>query len=193
MLHDIVPESRVATTDSLVPALDLVAGEAFDLIILDLNIPGGGSPSMIRDFLSLQPDARILVFSAHDERVYALPCLQAGASGYLSKNAPDEEFALAVKSLLNNNRYLSGDMQQQLLRQITHAPGKSPENNPTHSLSARETEVMQLLLQGMGTAEIAARVHLQLSTISTYKMKIFEKMGVRNIVELVEKMKLYSK
>lgn len=193
MLHDIVPDSHIAIADRLSQALDIVAGNSFDLIILDLNIPGGGTPAMIRDLLSLQQDARILVFSAHDERVYALPCLQAGASGYLSKNAPDDEFALAVKTVLGNNRYLSNDMQQQLLRQITHAPGKGPESNPAHVLSARETEVMQLLLQGMGTAEIAARIHLQLSTISTYKMKIFEKMGVRNIVELVEKMKLYNR
>lgn len=192
MLNDILPGAFIATSDKFSQTLDLLTGEPFDLIILDLNIPGGGAPTMIRKIRELQKDVRILIFSGHDEHMYALPCLQAGADGYLSKNAPDDEFGIAVKNVLNNKKYLSPGMQQQALRKIAGTPGNQPEPNPTQILSAREMEVMQLLLKGLSTAEIAARIHLQLSTISTYKMKIFEKLGVRNIVELMEKVKLYE-
>lgn len=191
MLQDALPSAQVVMTDNFNRALQILSSEPIDLVILDLNIPGGGAPSMIRKIKTIRQEIRVLIFSGYDEQIYALPCLQAGGDGYLSKNAPDEEFAVAVKSILNDRKYLSTEMQQQTINKIVGAPGKVM-GNPALSLSPREAEVMQLLLKGMGTAEIAASVHLQLSTISTYKMKIFEKMGVKNIIELVEKLKQYE-
>lgn len=192
MLNDILPQSHIVMAENFDQALQTLSSEILDLIILDLNIPGGDAPTMIRKIRDLQKNVRILIFSGYDEQIYALPYLQAGADGYLSKNAPDHEFAAAIKSVLNNRKYLSTDMQQQAINKIVSAPNDAAETNPSHILSAREVEVMQLLLKGLGTAEIGAHLHLQLSTISTYKMKIFEKLGVKNIVELVEKMKYYQ-
>ncbi|XZF15819.1 response regulator [Chitinophagaceae bacterium MMS25-I14] len=191
MLGDIVDTPDTVMADNMNSALQALSEDSFDLVILDLNIPGGGAPATIRKIRDKRRNARILVFSANDEQVYALPCLQAGADGYLSKNSTDEEFAVAVKNILGGKKYLSPEMQQQAILKVAGTSG-GHARNISDILSARETEVMQLLLKGMGTAEIAAKIHLQLSTISTYKMKIFEKMGVRNIVELVEKMKLYE-
>lgn len=192
MLNEIISSPHIVMAENLTLALQVLSSELFDLVILDLNIPGGGAPTMIRKIKELQKEVSVLVFSGYDEQIYALPCLQAGADGYLSKIAADEEFAAAVKSVLSNKKYLSTDMQQQAINKIANGQNGKGDANPANILSARETEVMQLLLKGMGTAEIAATIHLQLSTISTYKMKIFEKLGVKNIVELVEKIKQYE-
>lgn len=192
MLQAIIPELHTVMSENFKTGLEILATQPFDLVILDLNVPGGGNPAMIGKIRELQTEVRILIFSGCDEMVYALPCLQAGADGYLSKNSSDEEFVTAIKSIINNRKYLSAEMHQQALQAVTGNSNMAKHLHPAQILSAREMEVMQLLLKGLGTAEIAARIHLQLSTISTYKMKIFEKMGVKNIVELVEKMKMYT-
>ena len=128
------------------------------------------------------------MFSSYDEQLYGLLYLQAGADGYLSKDAAEDEFKTAVLSVLDNKKYMSADMQQININRLINPKEFLPD--PIVSLSPREKDVMNLLKEGFGTAKIAEKLSLQLSTVSTYKARIFEKMGVKNIVELITKIKL---
>lgn len=192
MLKSIASKAQIVLVENFNQAIRTLSETTFDLIILDINIPGGDAPSMIAQIRNLQKDVRILIFSGYNEQIYAFPYMQAGANGYVSKNASDEEFITAVKSVLNDVKYLSPEMQQRAINQIVHTRRAKVDEHPLKILSSREIEVMQLLLKGYSTAEIGSLIHLQLSTVSTYKMKVFEKLGVKNVVELIEKMKQYA-
>jgi DNA-binding NarL/FixJ family response regulator len=125
------------------------------------------------------------MFTAYDEHIFASRYLQAGADGYLVKDSPEEEISKAIRAVLNNELYVSDSIKQDFLYRL--AGRKNSEGNVLQQLSNRETEVMQLLIKGNSTADICKLLNLQASTVSTYKTRIFEKLGIKNIVELIEK------
>jgi DNA-binding NarL/FixJ family response regulator len=187
LLKSLIPDSDVTDVDDFDKIIDELRSKAYDLLILDINIPGGNNTKMVEDIKALSPSLRVLVFSSYDEQQYGLMYLQAGADGYLSKEAPEEEFKLAVMSVLDNKKYMSQDMQQLNINRLINPKEYMPD--PVVTLSPRETDVLNLLKEGLGTAKIAEKLNLQLSTVSTYKARIFEKLGVKNIVELINKIK----
>ena len=166
-------------------AIDELMNRPFNLVILDINVPGGDAPGMIQKLKQIRPEVRILVFSGYDEQFYAIPYLQAGANGYISKNVSDEEFVKAVKTVLKGDTYLSEEVQQQALTKMLHSKGNKYDGSPIDFLSAREVEVYHLLIRGHSTAEIGELTKLHASTISTYKRRIFDKTGVDNVVDLI--------
>jgi len=188
LLKSLIPESQITGVDTFQKVLLELSSQTFDLLILDINIPGGNNTKMIETIRIKRPDIRILMFSSYDEQLYGLLYLQAGADGYLSKDAAEDEFKTAVLSVLDNKKYMSADMQQININRLINPKEFLPD--PIVSLSPREKDVMNLLKEGFGTAKIAEKLSLQLSTVSTYKARIFEKMGVKNIVELITKIKL---
>jgi two-component system, NarL family, invasion response regulator UvrY len=187
LLKSLIPESNITDVDDFDKIIDELEIKAFDLLILDINIPGGNNTKMVEMIKAASPGIRILVFSSYDEQQYGLLYLQAGADGYLSKEAPEEEFKAAVLSVLDNKKYMSQDMQQLNINRLINPKEYLPD--PIITLSPRETDVLNLLKEGLGTAKIAEKLNLQLSTVSTYKARIFEKLGVKNIVELITKLK----
>lgn len=158
------------------------------LILLDINIPGGDTLRMIDAIKLKQPLARVLMFTAYNEHIFATRYLQAGAHGYLVKDSSEEELGKAIRTVLNDEIYVSESIKQEVLHRL--AGGKSIHAHYLDQLSNRETEVMQLMVKGHSTSEICRMLSLQPSTISTYKAKIFEKLGVKNLVELIEKYKM---
>lgn len=190
ILKDLFPQATIKEAETFDKALKLFNNETFDLLLLDIHIPGGDDLKMIDAIKFRQPQIRILIFSGYDEQVFAIPYLQAGALGYLSKQAPEEEIRLALKTVSTNKIYLSNIIKEHLLNQMLHK--KTTETNPLQQLSGREIEVMKLLIKGMSVIKIAETLSLRLSTVSTYKARIFEKLNVSNVIELVEKNKLYS-
>jgi two-component system invasion response regulator UvrY len=187
LLKSLIPESIISDVDDFDKIIQELQAKTFDLLILDINIPGGNNTKMVETIRTFSPGIRILVFSSYDEQQYGLLYLQAGADGYLSKEAPEEEFKSAVLSVLNNKKYMSQDMQQLNINRLINPKEYLPD--PVITLSPRETDVLNLLKEGLGTAKIAEKLNLQLSTVSTYKARIFEKLGVKNIVELITKLK----
>jgi two-component system invasion response regulator UvrY len=187
LLKALIPESVISDVDDFDKIIQELQLKSFDLLILDINIPGGNNTKMVETIRATSPGIRILVFSSYDEQQYGLLYLQAGADGYLSKEAPEEEFKAAVLSVLNNRKYMSQDMQQLNINRLINPKEYLPD--PVITLSPRETDVLNLLKEGLGTAKIAEKLNLQLSTVSTYKARIFEKLGVKNIVELITKLK----
>ncbi|WP_025764878.1 response regulator transcription factor [Dyadobacter tibetensis] len=187
LLQSLIPDAEITGVNDFDGILQAMEGRFYDLLILDINIPGGNNTKMVEVIRQKSPETKILMFSSYDEQLYGLLYLQAGADGYLSKDAPEEEFKAAVLSVLANRKYMSEEMQQININRLINPKEFQPD--PVVSLSPRETDVMNLLKEGLGTAKIAEKLNLQLSTVSTYKARIFEKLGVKNIVELITKIK----
>lgn len=168
--------------------ISLVALHPFDLLILDINLPGGNTLQMLDSVRLRQPSIKILIFSAFDEKLYAINYLQAGADGYLEKTSADEEVKNAISTIMRNEKYMSASTRRQLLQKFD--AGKVQD--PFTELSGRELDVMNLMVTGAHIAKIAEILHLHISTVSTYKSRIFTKLEVNNIVELLERVKLHS-
>jgi DNA-binding NarL/FixJ family response regulator len=189
LINDIVEATvhEAATFDETLVAVESVN---FDLIILDIDIPGGEGFNMIPRIRKWQPKVSILIFSAMDEALYGMHYLKAGANGYLGKTATQQTVKKAIISMLENGHYVSEMLQQQLMRNTfnTNTAGGSPLEN----LSQREIEVMDLLLEGKWTKEIATKLNITGSSVSTYKSRIFEKLEVSNIIEMFVKVQHYK-
>jgi DNA-binding NarL/FixJ family response regulator len=162
--------------------------EKQDLIFLDINLPGGNSTKMIEKIRQNYPNLLILMFSAYDETQYALRYIHAGANGYLNKDSSDVEIVKAVRAIIETGKYISEAVKEKILENALY---KTPIN-PLESLSDREIEVAELLVSGEGNLEISNKLNIQMTTVSTFKNRIFEKLGINNVVRLVEILRIYK-
>jgi DNA-binding NarL/FixJ family response regulator len=163
--------------------LDKVKQFSYDLIILDINIPGGKNIEMIPEIRAIVPEVKILMFSAHEEEFYALRYVSAGADGFLNKLSSEEKLIEAVRSIREFGKYLTENLIDQLNNNLLN----DEPLNPFDKLSKREIEIANLLVRGDGNLEISNNLGIQMSTVSTYKNRIFEKLKINNLVELIEK------
>lgn len=182
--------ANISEAETLDQAIAQLEERPFDLLILDINIPGGNNLQMIDAVKLRQPNIKILIFSGYEEQLFALNYLQAGADGYLVKYSSEDDIKTALKTVMNNEKYISAAVKEQLLARWQQP--KPVIENPMVLLSGREREVLNLLIKGTSIAKIADILHLQITTVSTYKTRIFEKMGATNLVELIDKVKLYT-
>ncbi len=169
-------------------ALSSLKEHGQDLIFLDINLPGGNSTKMIEKLKLHHPELIVLMFSAFDEQQYALRYIHAGANGFVRKDSSEEEIIRAVRTVMETGSYLSAAMKEKILDSVLN---KTPIN-PLEKLSDREIEVATLLAKGDGNLEIANQLNIQMTTVSTYKNRIFEKLRINNIVSLVEMLKIYE-
>ena len=131
---------------------------------------------------------KILIFSALDEDIYALRYLNAGASGYLNKGSNEDEMKQALKSMMVTGKYITQNIKDRILDSYI---SKKPIN-PLEQLSNREVEVARLLIKGFGNLEIAEMLNIKKSTVSTFKNRIFEKLEIDNLADLIDFFNLYS-
>lgn len=161
-------------------ALDLVIGTPADILVLDLDMPGGGI-GLIPRLLVVAPALRILVLSQHAERDFALRCLEVGAWGYAGKDAGFEAILAAVSRVAQGRRYLSERAQELAIERLAGGPaGEAPHT----ALSSRELEVLLALARGRRVKEIAADLGISFKTVSTYRTRILEKLGLDSNVDL---------
>lgn len=158
-----------------------------DLLVLDINFPDGNSLNCITEIKSIQPDIKILIFSAYDEDIYAMRYLNAGASGYLNKGSSEEEMKQALKSMILSGKYITQNIKDRILDSYI---SKTPIN-PLEQLSNREVEVARLLIKGYGNLEISELLHIKKTTVSTFKNRVFEKLNIDNLAALIELFQLY--
>ena len=185
LVKDLFTNAEIKEADTFDAALAHLDGEPIDLMILDVNIPGGGNTGMIEVARFRQPKIRILIFSAYNEKLYALRFIKEGANGYISKDAGQEEIKKAILTVLGGNTYMSNEVQADLIASMQ--TNKAGAGDEILSLSNREIEIAELLIRGFSTNMIAEKLHLQKSTVSTHKANIFEKMNVENIPDLAVK------
>lgn len=173
---------EVTEASSYPEALSQINNQVFDLIILDINLPGGKSTTMIYEIKAILPSVKILMFSAHEEEIYALRYLNSGAHGYLNKLSNESLIIEAIRSIRLKGDFISHHLLQKMEDQ---KKDQSPIN-PFEKLSTREMEICKLLIKGEGNLEISNALDIQMSTVSTYKSRIFEKLKVNNLAELIE-------
>jgi two-component system, NarL family, invasion response regulator UvrY len=150
-----------------------------DLVLLDLNLPGIGGLELLRRMLAEHPDVRILVLSMHAEPLYATRAMELGARGYLSKHASAEELLIAVRRTVEGGRYIENAIAQELaLRAVSPGHGLP-------DLTERDIEIMRLLAQGMGLAEIADALGIGYKTVANACSHIKAKLGVARTNDLI--------
>jgi len=167
--------------------LEKVRSFDYALIILDVRMPGSDSFELLAKILNSRPEAKVLMFSMYPEYAFAKRYLQMGAKGYLSKEAQPEEIENAIAAVLNDERYMSPSLKQSIGEEII-----GNKINPFDSLSTREFEIVHQLLKGATSAEIQQVLNLKPSTVGTYKARIFEKLGCKNIMDLITLAKMYN-
>lgn len=187
ILREAFKTIEIYHADSFQEVVVKLKKQSVNLLLLDINLPGGNSVGMISRVKDLQPATKILMFSAFDEEQYALRYLHAGVDGYLNKLSSEEKIIEAVTEILKGGRYFSNKVKERIFENVIN---KIPDN-PLDSLSNRELEIADLLARGEGNLEIANRLDIKMSTVSTYKSRIFDKLGITNVVSLVEKFKMY--
>jgi two-component system invasion response regulator UvrY len=160
-------------------ALALTRAERPDLVVLDLNLPGLGGLELIRRLMQEDKTARILVFSMHAEPLYAVRALEAGATGYLSKNVSPDELLTAVKRVGAGGRYVEGEIAQAMAVQVAGS------SQPLDRLTARDLEIMRLLADGRSLAEIADALGIGYKTVANTLSQIKAKLGVSRTADLV--------
>ncbi|MGN7888416.1 response regulator transcription factor [Dyadobacter sp. 22481] len=193
MLNEVYGQAVPFEAENFDEVLQLIASHQFELILLDIDIPGGKGTAMIAQIRQQQPEVVILVCSAADEEKYALDYIAQGANGYLSKSAPKNEAMAAIATVMKRNKYVSQIVQQQLLDGVSNGRKTNSRTLLLRQLSSREDEIMKLMLEGKWIKEIAATLDLRANTVSTYKARIFEKMGVTNVFELFKKVNAAEK
>ncbi|WP_341904092.1 response regulator transcription factor [Polaromonas sp. YR568] len=154
---------------------------AFDVLVLDLSMPGRSGMELIKLIRSEKPQLRILVLSMHQELQYAVRAIKNGASGYLTKESAPAQLEQALRKVASGGAFISAEVAEQL------ALGAMPGNQavPHESLSNREFEVLQLLVAGVSMTDIATQLNLSVKTVSTHKTNLMQKMGLQNQSELI--------
>ena len=175
-------------SETVEETVEMLKKKTYDILLLDINLPGGDSIEMVNDIRSAQEKIKILMFSAYDEEQYALRYIHAGVQGYLNKLSSEDKIIDAVNTVLSGEKYISSKVKDRIYE---NALNKMPDN-PLDSLSNRELQIAGMLAKGEGNLEIANKLDIRMSTVSTYKSRIFEKLGVNNVVSLVEKFSLYK-
>jgi DNA-binding NarL/FixJ family response regulator len=186
VLKEHIKDLIISNAESFYQAIAVLKEHVFDLVILDINIPGGKNCEMISDIRAIQPDIKILVFSANEEELYATRYILSGANGYLNKLSSEEKIKFVVTTILETGKYIPSE----IVNKIIEATLNKTPINPLDVLSKREFEIAQLLVSGYGNLEISNKLNIQMSTVSTYKNRVFEKLSLTNIVELIDLFKI---
>lgn len=163
--------------------VQLLSTERIHYAVLDMFLADGIFFYAIRQMTEQSHPTNILVYSMSPEKIYAKRLMQKGVKGFLSKQSGIEELEIAIQSLLNGEIYLSKSLKDMIFR--TNAGDAAA--SPVDLLSDRELEVIEYMAIGMGAKEIAQKTNLDITTISTYRRRAFEKLEVDNIIELKDK------
>jgi DNA-binding NarL/FixJ family response regulator len=159
----------------------LLGAAAVDIILLDVSMPGAAFIETLSDLRSRHPSVRILVLSAHPEDQWAMRSLQAGAAGYLTKDHSPEQLVNAIRRVARGGKYVSETMAERLAGMMDSGRTRAPHE----LLSDREFEVLRALGGGMMVKDVASQLHLSAKTVSTYRTRLLEKMGLRTKADLV--------
>jgi two-component system invasion response regulator UvrY len=161
-------------------ALNRVWKERWDVVILDITMPGRGGLEVLKEIKKARPKLPVLVLSMHPEDQFAVRVLKAGASGYMTKETAPEELVGAIRKILAGGRHISASLAEIMAAYLT----VKSEKPPHELLSNREFQVLRQIASGRTVSEIARELSLSVRTVSTYRTRILEKMGLKTNAEL---------
>lgn len=185
ILEEMELECEVFHASTLNKILESIQSNPIDIAIIDAHFPDGNSLSIISEIKNIRPEIKILIFSGIDENTQSLKFINAGANGFLSKLSEEEDVKHAISKMIKNGEYISPATQILLMNSIRN------RNliNPLFSLTERELQIAEMYAEGYGNLEIANKLDIKQNTVSTLKKRIFEKLNIENIVELIELIK----
>lgn len=154
----------------------------YDMVLLDISMPGRSGLDILKQLKKEKPRLHILVLSMHPEEQYAIRVLKGGASGYLTKESTPHELITAIRTVSKGRKYVSSSLAERLACYLEIKP-EEPLN--VEVLSDREYEVLRMIASGKTVKEIAEELSLSIKTISTYRTRILEKMGMKNNAQLI--------
>ena len=171
----------VAEAQNGFEVMDRVRALDFDVLLLDMSMPGKSGIELIKQVHAEKPRLRILVLSMHEEHQYAVRAIRAGAAGYLTKEGASAQLVSAIRRVAAGGAYISADVAEQL------ALGAMPDaKGPPHStLSDREFQIFRMIAEGRSVSDIAERLNLSVKTVSTHKANILQKMNMSTQAELI--------
>jgi|ERR1043165_2411248 DNA-binding NarL/FixJ family response regulator len=179
LLREEFRSAQVTEASNSDEVCDKARGKIWDIILLDISMPGRNGVDILKQLRAEGTKAPILMLSMHPEDQYAVRVLKAGASGFLNKDSATEELIKAIHKVLSGKKYISASLAEKL------AEGAVSSDKPAHELlSDREMQVFQLLASGKTVGEVADEISLSVNTISTYRARVLEKLGLNNNAEL---------
>jgi two-component system, NarL family, invasion response regulator UvrY len=161
--------------------LEQVKRHKWDLVILDITMPGRSGVEILGELKRLQPKLPVLVLSMHPEDQYGKRMLRAGASGFMNKDVAPDELINAIRKVLAGGRYVSPTLAEKLAVDLSTDSGRPPHE----VLSEREFEVLRMIASGKTVGDIAEEIHLSVATVSTYRARILLKMSMNTTAELI--------
>lgn len=183
ILREEIADLTVTEAGTAQETLDAVQATLWDLVILDVNLPDKNGLEVLKDIKRMSPDLPVLILSLYPEAQYARRALKAGASGYITKDTAPEEVTSAVRRILQGGRYVSASLAEQLAADLGTPAGDRRELH--ERLSDRELEVLRLIGRGHTPTEIAEQLAISIKTVSTYRVRILEKLERRTTAELI--------
>ncbi len=173
-----------AQADSAAAALQILRQAEFDLMVIDVSLPGVSGLDLVRRIRATDARTPILMLSMHEETVYAERALSAGARGYLMKHEATDMLIVAARKLLTGGIYMSVAMEERLLHRFVGTGNGQVPADGIGSLNEREFEVLQLIAQGLTSREIARRICRSLKSVEAYRTAIRSKLGAKSTVDL---------
>jgi two-component system, NarL family, invasion response regulator UvrY len=180
-IEEIPGEVKVDEATNGVEALNKARTGNYDVVILDIDLPGKNGMDVLEQIKHEKPTLPVLMLTMYSEEQLAVRALKTGASGYLTKGSAPDELVTAVQKVLSGGKYVSASLAEHLASMLQQA-----ERKPYETLSNREYQVMCLIASGKTATEIARELFLSIKTVSTYRSRILKKTGTKNNVELAK-------
>ena len=180
ILLDRYPVANIAEADNAQEVLNLVGEQHWDIVVLDISMPGKSGLEVLKELRKLYPKLPVLILSTHPEEQYAIRALKAGAAGYITKEMAPEQLLSAVQKVISGGKYIGQSVAELLAEKFSVAK----ENVAHETLSDREYQVLCLIASGKTIGHIGRELSLSPNTISTYRARILEKMGMTTNADL---------
>jgi two-component system invasion response regulator UvrY len=181
ILQDGFPHARFLEAGNAEDVLRLVASNRCSLLLLDINLPGRSGLDVMRDVRQIAPRIPVLIVTMQSEDQYAVRCLRAGASGFVTKDSSPEELVAASRKVMGGGRYVSPRVAEMLAAEVC----RPTRGVPRSGLSEREYEVLRMIADGTSLTEIASRLRLSVKTVSSHRSRILAKLGFESNAQLV--------
>ena len=188
IISDVVENPEIIHASSLEQILEQIRSTSFDIAILDAQFPDGNSLSIIAEIKQIQPEIKILIFTSFEEENYSLKFINEGADGFLNKLSEEIEIQKAIQEMIENGSSFPPFTTKMLQLSDEHIALL----NPLNQLTERELEIAILYAKGYGNLEIANSLSLRQNTVSTFKKRIFDKLKVETLVDLIDLVRIHN-